>query len=56
MYRRMESRDLKIEAVERKTEAICHCSCKTAQPKEGPSRPEANLTGSKLSLESEISG
>ena len=56
MYRKMEKRNLKIEAVGRKTEAICHCQCKAARPKEGPPQPEANLTGNKLALDSAISG
>ena len=56
MYRKLESRNDKLEAVERKTEGICHCACKGAQAKEGPPQPEVNLTGNKVALDSAVSG
>lgn len=56
MYRKLEPKNEKMEAVDRQAEAVCGCQCKSAQTDDDAAKPEANLTGVKLAVDYTISG
>ena len=56
MYRRLEPKTIKLKALEKKSEDICVCNCKAPQSAEEPQGAEANLLGTKLSVDYDLNG
>jgi len=56
MYRRLESKIMKIETKEAASDAECVCTCKTEKPKDGPPKPAATSSSTQISDNYRING
>ena len=56
MYRRLESKPIKIEASDSKTEKACLCSCRSEKSEDGEKSPEAITATIQLGQELFVNG
>ena len=56
MYRRLESKPVKIEAKDSASEAECKCTCGTEKTADGDKQPAANFSINQLTEHMKING
>lgn len=56
MYRRLESKPIKIEAQDAKTDADCVCTCGSEKAIDGEKKPEANTALNQMAAHIKING